>query len=135
MITFFNMQNIEKQSKGNPVNLVLLVGHVAGLKKPNFFKGTAKDLVGYSFLTNAVPLCANLQLHDPEYVVQYIKLAALRDYAFYKRYGVTYLDTSFYPDLATANITANPLITINKNQIYFKYEEIYNGIKLQRHQG
>jgi hypothetical protein len=64
-----------------------------------------------------------------------VKLASRRDYALYKKYGVTFLDMSFYPELAIDALKANPLITINQNKIYFKYEEIYNGIKVRRHQG
>lgn len=108
---------------------------MAGDKKPAWYKGTISKLTGFSFLTNAKPLGANLQIHDPAYILQYIRLAAKRDYGLYKKYGVTYLDMSYFPDLATANITANPLITITQNKIYFKYEEIYNGTKVRRHQG
>lgn len=129
------MQSIEKACGPSAEKQVKLIGYLAGLKKPAFFNGTARSLVGYSFLTNAVPLCANLEIHDPFHVLQYVKLAARRDYALYKKYGVTYLDTSFYPELAINLIKANPLIQINNKLIYFKYEEIYNGIKVRRHQG
>lgn len=130
---FFNIESIEKASKSDPIKLTKLIGFIAGLKKPAFFNGTARSLVGYSFLTNAVPLCANLEIHDPFHVAQYIRLAARRDYSLYKKYGVTYLDTSFYPELAFSAIKANPLIDIQQTKIYFKYEEIYNGIKIRRH--
>jgi hypothetical protein len=132
---FFNIKTLEKESGGDPYKLVFLIHYLAGGDKPVWYKGSISKLTGFSFINNAKPLSANLDIHDPMHIVQYIKLLALRDYSMYKRYGVTYLDTSYYPDLATANISANPLITITQNKIYFKYEEIYNGIKVRRHQG
>lgn len=87
---------------------------------------------GNSFILNPTNLF-NDRSTDPSYIVQYIKLAARRDYAMYKLYNITYLDLTLYPDIDRSKISHNPLLKIAGNKLYFKYEEIY-GNRIQQNQ-
>lgn len=87
---------------------------------------------GNSFILNPTDLF-NDRFTDPIYVVQYIKLAAKRDYAMYKLYNITYLDLTLYPDIDKSKISHNPLLKIAGSKLYFKYEEIY-GSRIQQNQ-
>lgn len=60
---------------------------------------------------------------DTVYKVQYVRLAAKRDYFLYKQYGFNGLDLSLYPDLHTNNIKYNPLLEISNNKLTFKLED------------
>lgn len=60
---------------------------------------------------------------DIVYKVQYVRLAAKRDYFLYKQYGFKGLDLSLYPDLHTNNIKYNPLLEISNNKLTFKLED------------
>lgn len=60
---------------------------------------------------------------DIVYKVQYVRLAAKRDYFLYKQYGFNGLDLSLYPDLHTNNIKYNPLLEISNNKLIFKLED------------
>ena len=81
-----------------------------------------RRMVGYSWLSNAKDLLLDNHT-DPVYIVQYVKLAGLRDLALYQLYGDKSLDLSFYPDINIQNISHNPLLSIKNNRLYFKYEE------------
>ena len=87
-------------------------------------------MVGQSFLLNPDELL-NDRRTDPSYIVQYIKLAARRDYAMYKLYNITYLDLSYYPDIDRSKISHNPLLSIAGEKLFFKYEENSNGNRIQ----
>ena len=78
-------------------------------------------LTGNSFLLFPEPLF--IDNTDILYLVQYIKLAALRDWNLYKQYKYKSLQTSFFPDLNYDAIRSNPLLKITPTQITFKYEE------------
>lgn len=88
---------------------------------------------GHSFLLNPSSLFED-RTTDPSYIVQYIKLAARRDYAMYKLYNITYLDLTLYPDIDKLKILHNPLLTIAGTKLYFKYEEISHGNRIQQNQ-
>lgn len=85
-------------------------------------KQLKKTLHGSSYILNPEPLFENKGI-DILYKLQYIELAALRDYSMYKLYGRTTLELSYYPDLNVEKIKTNPLLKIQNNQIYFLYEE------------
>ena len=57
---------------------------------------------------------------DVNYKVQFIILAAKRDFLFCRLYGVTYLDLTFFPDLNLDKIKHNPLMRIDGNKLIFK---------------
>lgn len=88
-------------------------------------------MIGSSYLLNPKDLF-NDKSTDPSYIVQYIKLAARRDYAMYKLYNTTYLDLSYYPDIDRSKISHNPLLKIAGNKLFFKYEEISHGNRIQQ---
>lgn len=87
-------------------------------------------MYGHSFLLNPDELL-NDRRTDPSYIVQYIKLAARRDHAMYKLYNITYLDLSYYPDIDRSKISHNPLLRIAGDKLFFKYEELPNGNRIQ----
>lgn len=79
------------------------------------------SLAGTSFLINFYDLYKDNS--DILYKVQYIKLAARRDYTHYKQYKSLVLQTSYFPDILYSAIKSNPLLTITPTTIEFKYEK------------
>lgn len=122
MTVFFNIAALEEKSGGDIKKFLrLFEGLVEGRRiRKHLTDPDPKMLIGTSFLLNAKPLLK--YSGDPIHVIQYIKLAALRDYFLYKQYAVTYVDLSYYPDINTPNIKHNPLIKIEDNKVFFKFE-------------
>lgn len=127
MTLFFNLELLEKETKGDLRYMVValhrwfnkeLVPKSARQK----YKPLSKSLHGSSFLINPKAFF-NDTTTDIIWKIQYLKLAAKRDYTLYKLYGLKWLDMSFMPDLNLTAIQSNPLIKIIDNKIYFKYEE------------
>lgn len=134
MALFFNLQKLEKDSGGDCGKLMALLEYHWSKKLPKSIKvDLNKNYAGSSFLLNPSPVF--ISTADPLYKLQYIKLAALRDWFLYKTHGVITLDLSYYPDINIKNINHNPLLTITNNTIKFKFEEIYNGSKIWRNKG
>lgn len=77
---------------------------------------------GYSYLLNPEDLLKDKST-DILFKSQYIQLAGRREYLEYKLYRNKYLDLSFFPDIDVNKLKSNPLLSINDNRIYFKYEE------------
>lgn len=127
MALFFNLENLEKEAGNDPVKFVALLNyHYKGnLAKSKYskYKPSRLPLAGYSFILNPGPVFL-VKNYDINYVVQYIKLCGMRDYALYKFHGVRYLDTTFFPDLNINKIKSNPLLTVATKQINFKYEDL-----------
>ena len=119
MAFFFNLENLEKDSCNNPEKFVTLL--------KNFYTGKSSrkygklNLAGRSFLLNPDSLFKSKT--DTAYIVQYIKLAARRDYTLYKHYKVTSLQLSYYPDIDLVAIKTNPLLSITGSEIHFLYED------------
>ena len=132
MTLFFDLTKIEKEASSSSTKFLDMLKAYHEKKHLN---GASAPTSKTSFLLNPTPVISRYEKEDVSFYVQYVKLAGRRDYTLYKYHGVTYLDTSFFPDLAYGNIQSNPLIKLVNNKIYFKYEEIYNGIKIRRHQG
>jgi hypothetical protein len=123
MAVFFNLELLEAESKCDPVLMLLILERHFGKKlipKNKTEKVSYKNLYGNSFLLNARPLFDDNT--DISYKAQYIRLAGRRDYSLYKFYKVTYLDLSYYKDIDLDLIKHNPLLKIENNKIYFKYE-------------
>jgi hypothetical protein len=122
MAVFFNLELLEAESKCDPkLMLVMLERHFYKKLIPkNHRQQTYKNLSGNSFLLNVVPLFTDST--DIAYKAQYIRLAGRRDYTSYKFYNITYLDLSFFQDINLELIKHNPLLKIDSNKIYFKYE-------------
>lgn len=119
MTLFFNWEKLVKEAKGDPLKVVELLKafHTGCIMK----YAQRQKLVGNSFLLNPDPILNN-KTDDILYVYQYLNLAALRDYGFYKLYGLRSLQLSFYPDIKLGSITHNPLLNVTNQEIHFKYE-------------
>jgi hypothetical protein len=110
----FNLEKLEKLAKGDPIKLVELL--------ETYYKGFNNKLSGTSYLLAPDKLFFD-HTTDVLFKSQYIQLAARRSYQQYKDLGYKHLDLSYYPDLKIDALKYNPLITINNNKLYFKYEE------------
>lgn len=119
MTFFFNLENLEKESCDNSQKFIKLLKDFYTRKLPS--KYAKLSLIGKSFLLNPTPLFKSTV--DINFVVQYIKLAARRDYTFYKHYGTTSLQLSYFPDINLVAIKQNPLLKITDSEIYFLYED------------
>lgn len=120
MTLFFNWRNLVEESKGNPVKLVEVLQQYKNKRilKP----GLTKKLKGTSFLI-APDAVLNDKTTDILYIYQYIALAAKRDYTLYSLYGLKSLQLSYYTDINLDSIRTNPLLSVTKTEIHFKYEE------------
>lgn len=123
MTFFFNIENLEKEAASDPKRFMLLLKNFYYKKLPkNGYSIVPKlPLHGLSFILNPEPLFKSNV--DILYIIQYIKLAARRDYGMYKHYGSKTLQLSYFPDILLGNIKTNPLLEITKTEIFFKYEE------------
>ena len=135
MTLFFNLERLEEHSDKDPVKLVKLLEYHWSKALPSSRQKykPVKNLTGSSFLLHPAPLFTNE--HPAIFVAQYIKLAGLRDYFLYKQFGQVCLDTSYFPDLNLEMLKQNPLLQLTNQQISLKYEELYYGFKVRRHQG
>lgn len=137
MALFFNLETLEREAAGDINKFIALLnyhcyGSIPSSNKTKY-KPSKIPLHGKSFILNPDPILKSSPL-ETAYLVQYIKLAARRDYFLYRTHGVITLDRSYFPDLLIENIKTNPLLTIEPTLIKFKYEEIYNGTKIWRNQ-
>jgi len=125
---FFNLEFLESLNNVDiiPILLMYMRGTLPRSKFCKLKFINMSKMVGDSFLLNPEPLLTDKSV-DPIYILQYIRLAARRNYNMYKTYKIAYLDLSYYPELNIDKLKHNPLLTIANNKIHFKYEEIYNG--------
>lgn len=125
MALFFNLQILEEQSCNDSHKfLTMLEFHFTKRLPKSIYskdKPSKVSLVGSSFLLNPLEFFAD-KTTDTLYKLQYVKLAARRDYNLYKQYKYKALQTSFFPDLNMQAIRSNPLLTITRSEISFKYE-------------
>ena len=132
MVLFFSLQKLEKESLCSDLRFMQILEDYYNskeLKRSTLSKLKYKSIAGNSYLLNARPLFN--QPIDIAYVVQYIKLAARRDYTLFNLYKEIRLDLSFFPDLDISSFIKNPLLDVNNNHIKFKFEEIYYGAKFR----
>jgi hypothetical protein len=132
MALFFNLQTLEQQSNGDIGKFMAMLEYHYSKRLPykySKYKPSKISLAGNCFILNPELLFADKSV-DILFKIQYIKLAARRDYNLYKQYNYRALQTSFYPDINFELIKNNPLLTITKTEILFKYEEIKNGISI-----
>lgn len=121
---FFDLNKLEEQSCNDANKLIALLWYHHTKRLPNSFskyKPSKVSLKGDSFLINPQPLFDD-KTTDVLYLLQYIKLAARRDYTLYKQYGYKELNRSYYPDLAYDNLKHNPLLKITDKTVSFKFE-------------
>lgn len=122
---FFNLQTLEEESGGDVLKFIaMLEFHYKGITLAKNikqqFKPSRRSLAGGSFILNPEPLFKDTS--DPIYKVQYIKLAARRDYGLYRIHKVKTLNISFFPDLNVEAAKHNPLLIVTKQELIFKYE-------------
>lgn len=134
MALFFNLELLEREA-ANDVDkfLAILTYHHYGsipLHSKTKYKPLKTSLRGPSFILNPNPILRNT-VTDKNFLVQYIKLAGRRDWLFYKLHNVKYLDISYFPEINLDKIRHNPLLSIENTLIKFKFEEIYNVIKIR----
>lgn len=127
MTLFFNLELLEKETKGDLHYMVVALHRwfkkeLVPKSTRQKYKPLSKSLHGSSFLINPKAFFSDTTT-DIIWKIQYLKLAAKRDYTLYKLYGLKWLDMSFMPDLNLTAIQLNPLLKIIDNKIYFKYEE------------
>lgn len=126
MALFFDLHKLQEQSSNDSKKFLWMLYYhwnkAAPLTKYNQGLRSKVSLVGHSFLLNPEDFFKNQNIDDI-FRVQYIKLAGRRDYNLYKQYRYCRLQTSYFPDLAIDNIKHNPLLTITKTEVHFKYEE------------
>lgn len=126
---FFNIKLLEEQAAGDLNKLFALLTHHFNGKtipsKSDKYPPSRIRLHGHSYLVNAKPFLLDKST-DILYKVQYLKLAAMRDYLLYKQYKYKALQTSFYPDLNSSAISHNPLLITTPSEIKFLYEEAIN---------
>ena len=124
MAFFFNIETLNKYAAGkNDLDFVLMLRRARKSQKQGLvFSGTKEKqiLSGTSFLANPDGIFGALV--ESAYVCQYIRLAALRNYADYTLYGRLTLDLTMYPELDTNRLQNNPLLKVVNRQLYFKYE-------------
>lgn len=127
---FFNIHALELAAPNNPEKFIALLGYhykgVSSYKKKGY---RSINLAGNSFLLNPAPIFnSNDSL---THKVQYIRLAARRDYTLYKYYNIASLDLSYFPDVDTAKLISNNIVKVVDNKVEFKYENQYLNRKIQ----
>lgn len=126
MTLLFDLYRLEQETECDPHKLVKVLELYYNKKtipKNHYTKvKPLRHLVGNSYLLNPAPLF-NDKTTDIAYKAQYIRLAGRRDYANYKYYNDKHLDLSYFGDINIDALKHNPLLTITKNKIHFKYEE------------
>jgi hypothetical protein len=130
MALFFNLHNLELDAGSDQKRfMMLLTLHYTKRLPDKPWQKSRLPLNGFSYMLNPAPIFNNKNI-DIAHIIQYIKLAGRRDYALYILNKVITLDLSYFPDLDTSKILANPLLKILNKQIHFKYEEEFNGNRI-----
>lgn len=125
MALFFNLKTLEQQSNGDTGKFMAMLEYHYSKKLPykySKYKPSKVSLAGNCFILNPQELFADKSV-DVLFKIQYVKLAGRRDYNLYKQYKYRALQLSYYPDINIDLIKNNPLLTITKTEILFKYEE------------
>lgn len=125
MALFFNLKTLEQQSNGDSSKFMAMLEYHYSKRLPYKYskhKPSKVSLAGNCFILNPESLFADKSI-DILFKIQYIKLAARRDYNLYKQYNYRALQKSYYPDIDYNSIKYNPLLTITNTEILFKYEE------------
>jgi hypothetical protein len=118
---FFDLKKLTQQGKGDPVLMLKMLENYYLKRLPKNKKDMKNfsrvNLHGDSFIENPDQLFSFKT--DPVYKVQYLILASKRDFLLLKVYGARDLDLSYYPDLNTAALKGNPLVTVTPKLIKF----------------
>jgi len=125
MTLFFDINKLEELASCSEHFMALLVHHYNKKTIPSKwdkYPPAKRTIHGSSFLLNPLPLFEDKGT-DILFKLQYIKLAAKRDWLMYKMYKYKALNTSFFPDLNYDAIKHNNLLKITPTEVQFKYEE------------
>jgi hypothetical protein len=127
MTLFFNLDLLEKEAGGDLVKFLVLLNAFHTNRLPSGKRGDLYvkklNLTGSSYLLNPKPVFTEKST-DIAYIVQYIRLAAKRDYSLYKYYELRSLPISYCLDMNIQALRTNPLLNITQTDIFFKYEEL-----------
>ena len=122
---FFNLQLLEELAGSDPNKfMALLEYHCKGgiaRSKYSKYKPATKSLLGNSYILNPDTLFSD-KTTDILFKIQYIKLAARRDFTLYKFHGYKGIQLSYYPDINIEAAKQNPLLIVTSTEINFKYE-------------
>ena len=125
MALFFNIAVLEELSGSDPYKFMALLEYhrSGGIAKSKFsrYKPASKSLSGNSYILNPDRLFSDKNT-DILFKIQYIKLAARRDYALYKFHKYKGIQLSYYPDINIEAAKHNPLLIVTPTEINFKYE-------------
>lgn len=125
MALFFNINLLEELSCNDPNKFLALLEyhHNGGLAKSKYskYKPATKSLSGNSYILNPDRLFSD-KTTDILFKIQYIKLAARRDFALYKFHKYKGIQLSYYPDINIEAAKQNPLLIVTSTEIHFKYE-------------
>ncbi len=128
MTLFFSLENLEKESNDDINKFMLVLETFYRKRLPSKRKkipAIKLNLAGFSYILNPEPLFGKETKNiDIAYKIQYVKLAARRDYGLYKHYKVKTLPLSYFPDINMQAIRTNPLLKITQTEIFFLYEEM-----------
>lgn len=118
----YSWKTLKRHTNNDPIKVVDYFKHVTNptMKMPSYVKRillskTTKD----SFLLNNRDFCSNSLRGTIIERYWYIYLSSKRNYADYALKG----NSGLHKGLCDVAITDNKLITLNNNQIHFKYEE------------
>lgn len=129
-MVIFDFKELKKASDRTGIALIDLLIYSKSGRLPKTLRSKLlqvnkqKILAGHSFLLNESVL-ADLTI-SPEYIEQYITLAAKRSYTLYKMYRYKRLPLSMYPDLNRNVIKYNPLLKCTDTELVFLPEEDIN---------
>ena len=125
MALFFSIDTLNELAGDDPNKFLALLEykHTGGIAKSKHskYKPATKSLAGGSFLLNPNRLFSDKST-DILFKIQYIKLAARRDYALWKFHKYKGIQLSYYPDINIEAAKHNPLLIVTSDQINFKYE-------------
>ncbi len=121
---FYNYQNIKDIAKYNPTRILQTLVKYKDKKILNL--DVLNKIKGSSYLLNISDL-VNDKTVDILHKMQYLELAAKRNYSDYKYNRFSGLDLSMFPDIDIAKLKYNKLLTVTNNTLNFKYEQVKNG--------
>lgn len=124
MALFFNLKTLEEQSCNDSNKFITMLEYHWNKKLPRRYSKylpSKVSLAGNSYILRPDLLFADTST-DILFRIQYVKLAARRDWSLYKQYKYKALQTSYFPDLLYDVIRSNPLLEITDSEIIFKYE-------------
>lgn len=126
----FDKSKLLKFSGGSTENMIGILWYITYRPTPKSrrdvkqLKYQSIDWFGSSYLLNPEEFLDKHWRYSEKELLQYVLLAAKRDYAEYKLFRTKTLQAEYVNVKAIEN---NRLLTITGNKIYFKFEETKHG--------